>query len=493
MPRFQPPRATRDLLPADKAVRDHVQGQFIRVVESYGFQGIQTPTFEKVELFSARSGPEIKSSMLTFHCDHEELALRPEMTAPVCRLMASGELGNRPGPHKLYYVAPCFRYCRPQPGLYREFTQSGIECLGEPGPLADAEVIAAACRFLRAIGINSFQLRIGSIGIFGDLLSASLDPEDRAVVIGHLDRLMSIRERAEALARFGTAALIDGLKTDRIDLAAIQAETDYSGPEAIGERPTAGSAELGEWLPREAEATYRRLWDVQDLVSGDAADRLIQVSRLRGALGDVDQQARELLADTGATDSLDRLLAVCRHVEMYGIDEFEVVLGIARGFTFYTSTVFEISSNGDERSEKYCGGGRYDRLVEEFGGPAMPSCGCAFRFDGLVEAVRAGGGWTAARPFDLYLLAGSEGELPAAVRVAEDLRELGVRVGVGIGPQAKPSRADCESRGSEYIALLSAEGSRQGVLRVSDGTSVRAVELDARAVARALSSRPVTT
>ena len=83
MPRFQPPRATRDLLPADTAVRNHVRVQFSQVVESYGFQAIQTPTFEKLELFSARSGPEIKSSMLTFHLDHEELALRPEMTAPV--------------------------------------------------------------------------------------------------------------------------------------------------------------------------------------------------------------------------------------------------------------------------------------------------------------------------------------------------------------------------------------------------------------------------
>ena len=315
MPRFQTPRATRDLLPDDTAVRNHVRDQFAQVVESYGFQAIQTPTFEKLELFSARSGSEIKSSMLTFHLDHEELALRPEMTATVCRLMASGALGDA-GTHKLYYVAPCFRYCRPQPGRYREFTQAGIECMGEAGPAADAEVIAAACRFLGAIGISGYRLRIGSIGIFGDLLPASLDADDRAVVIGHLDRLMSIRERAEAAARarHGDSALIDELKTDRIDLAAIQAETDYSGPESIAARQTAVDKQLAEWLPVEAEGTYRRLWDVQDLVSDEAAERLIGVSRLKGPLAEVDQQARALLAGTGATESLDRLLAVCRHV-----------------------------------------------------------------------------------------------------------------------------------------------------------------------------------
>ena len=487
MPRFQTPRATRDLLPDDTAVRNHVRDQFAQVVESYGFQAIQTPTFEKLELFSARSGSEIKSSMLTFHLDHEELALRPEMTAPVCRLMASGALGDA-GTHKLYYVAPCFRYCRPQPGRYREFTQAGIECMGEAGPAADAEVIAAACRFLGAIGISGYRLRIGSIGIFGDLLPASLDADDRAVVIGHLDRLMSIRERAEgaARARHGDSALIDELKTDRIDLAAIQAETDYSGPESIAARQTAVDKQLAEWLPGEAEATYRRLWDVQDLVSDEAAERLIGVSRLKGPLADVDQQARALLAGTGATESLDRLLAVCRHVEMYGIRDFEVVLGIARGFTFYTSTVFEISSNGGERPEKYCGGGRYDRLVEEFGGAPMPSCGCAFRFDGLVETVQSGGSWKMPLPFELFLLAESEAELPAAVGIAEGLRGRGVRVGVGIGPQREPSLDDLRSRGTERIGLLSAAGARRGSVKVSDGSAVCEIEMDAEAIAKAL-------
>ncbi len=491
MPRFQRARATRDLLPDDTAARNHVREQFARVVESYGFQAIETPTFEKVELFSARSGPEIKSSMLTFHLDHEELALRPEMTAPVCRLMASGSLGEGGGTQKLYYVAPCFRYCRPRPDRYREFTQAGIECLGEAGPAADAEVIAAACRFLRAIGVQGYRLRIGSIGIFGDLLPAALDADDRAVVIGHLDRLMSIREQAAAAqASDGAAraALIDELKTDRIDLAAIQSETDYSGPESIEARATAGEQELVKRIAGEAEATYRRLWEVQDLVSGDVADRLIGVSRLKGPLADVDQQARALLAGTGATESLDRLLAVCRHVEMYAIDQFEVVLGIARGFTFYTSTVFEISSNGDQRSEKYCGGGRYDRLVEEFGGPAMPSCGCAFRFDGLVDAVRSGAAWSPPRSFEVYLVAESEQELPAAVGLAEGLRGLGVRAGVGVGPQDQPSSEDLESRRCERIALVSAKSARQGLVRVSDGVSVREVELDADALAKALQS-----
>ena len=361
-----------------------------------------------------------------------------------------------------------------------------MECMGEAGPSADAEVIAAAGRFLGAIGISGYRLRIGSVGIFSDLLPASLDADDRAVVIGHLDRLMSVRERAESAARIGDrdSTLIEGLRSDRIDLASVQAEIDYSGPECIAERAPADDRQLVEWLPGEAEATYRRLWDVQGLVPDETAGRLIGVSRLKGPLAEVDQQARKLLSGTGATASLDRLLAVCRHVEMYGVGDFEVVLGIARGFTFYTSTVFEISPSGDERPEKYCGGGRYDRLVEEFGGAPVPSCGCAFRFDGLADVVQAGGSWTTPRPFELFLLAESEVELPAAVSLAEELRARGLRVGIGIGPQREPSLDDVSNRGTERVGLLSAEGAQSGMVRLSDGASVREVGMDAEAIAR---------
>ncbi len=109
MSKFELPRATRDFPPRETAVRNYVRASFMKAAESYGFQEVQTPIFEHVELFSARSGPQIKGSMLTFHCDHEEFALRPEMTAPVCRLMSSGALAADQPPHKLSYFGPCFR------------------------------------------------------------------------------------------------------------------------------------------------------------------------------------------------------------------------------------------------------------------------------------------------------------------------------------------------------------------------------------------------
>src|SRR6266571_1957339 len=139
MVRYQPPRGTRDFLPKDMVERNHVEKVIRSTFEAYGFQQIQTPTFEQYELLSARSGEEIKESMFTFASDAGRYALRPELTSPVCRLVASNALSGLSRPYKLYYFGPCFRYCRPQEGRYREFYQAGIELMGSQEPLADAE------------------------------------------------------------------------------------------------------------------------------------------------------------------------------------------------------------------------------------------------------------------------------------------------------------------------------------------------------------------
>ena len=473
---FEPPRATRDILPDQAAARNHVRAAFVQAAESYGFQEIQTPAFERLELFSARSGPEIKSSMLTFHCDHEEFALRPEMTAPVCRVMSSGAFDGIEKPHKLYYVGSCFRYCRPQPGRYREFTQAGVECVGASGPAVDAEIIALACRVLGAVGVAAFSLKIGNIGIFRDLLPENLSLEDRSVVIGHLDRLMSIGERSRLLA--SDASVLDDLKADRMELAKLQAETDYEGPRAVSNRPHLDPEEYAQRLPQEAEATFRHLWQVEDLVPAETAELLLRSSRLRGPLDVVRQQAQELLAGTAATPAFDELLEVCRNVDMYGAGEFEVVLGIARGFTFYTSTVFEISSAPGNGGRKYCGGGRYDRLVELFGGPSMPSTGCAFRFDALVESFLSENDWKAPRPYQLFLLADSEQTLEAAVGIAEKLRADGSRVGLAAGALDEVSKTNLDQRKTERIGLLTAAALERGIIQISDGTTMEEHKLE---------------
>jgi len=423
-----PPRATRDYLPAEAAARRRVLGQFAEVAELYGFQPIETPSFERAELFSARSGPEIKSSLLTFHSDHEEFALRPELTAPVCRLAASGAFDDDDGPTRLYYSGSCFRYCRPGSGRYREFTQAGFELLGEADVRADAETIAMAVRFLKRAGLEDFTLRIGTVGIFRDLLPADIDPEDRSVVVGHLDLLNGIRERCKGLEASGNPTTYEDLKIDRKQLAQMQERSEYEGEHSIAARPDLTDAELVRALPDEAEASLLDVWNKEGLVADGVGQKLIKVAGLQGSLEEVLEQGRELLAGEQALTALENLEAICRGVQAHGVPEFETMLGISRGFTFYTGAVFELSGPD---GTKFGGGGRYDALVQLFGGAATPAVGCAFRFDTLMDAVSAANGDEDAEPFDLFLVTD---DADSVLAVAEGLRDKGMRVGVGPTP-----------------------------------------------------------
>ena len=452
-----PPPATRDRVPARSAVHRYLEAAFGWTVEAYGFVEVATPMFERADLFTARSGPEIKNSLLTFHCDHEEYALRPEATAPVCRMVASGALDGEPRPYKLFYVAPCFRYCRPHSGRYREFTQAGIELLGDSAPSADAEVIAAAYRFLRDIGITGLSVRVGTAGIFRALLPDELTADERATVIGHLDRLVGIVERCVNRDRSFDPLLEEQLRADRRELALLQERNDYSGEYVITDSPADGSGDLFRRLPEEAAATYRHLWNVEGYLPEGTGELLVRVSRLRGALSEVSSLAAETLAETRAGPALENLIAVCRLLEHYGIGDFEVTLGIARGLTFYSGTVFEIARG----STKLCGGGRYDRLVELFGGEPTPATGCAVRFDTLETL--AGPGSSRASRIGIYLEAASARDEGDAVRLAEALRDHGVSVGAAGASRARVSG---------------------GTVLLPDGTEVKA---EASIVAQALS------
>ncbi len=183
---FSRPRGTRDFLPEEMARRRYAEKVMRETFESYGYREIQTPVFESLELIAAKSGEDIVKHLYHFKDkSHRNLALRPELTAPVMRLYIN-ELQRKPKPIKLYYFENCFRYEEPQAGRYREFWQAGIELIGTSYPEAEAEVIAIAVEVLKKLGLKDFGLHIGSIGILRKILKESGVKEREQGKILHL-------------------------------------------------------------------------------------------------------------------------------------------------------------------------------------------------------------------------------------------------------------------------------------------------------------------
>ncbi len=220
---FERPRGTNDWGPDDMAKRRLVETRFVRLAESFGFREIQTPLFESLELFTAKSGPGIVQELYEFKDKGGRgIALRPEFTASIVRFYVAG-LRSQPKPVKVYCHGPAFRYEEPQKGRYREFEQLDVEVIGGATLASDAEVLALGIGTMRAIGLRQVKARIGHIGMLRAYLPFS--PEDQAKVLHALDKknLPMLQDELRRLKREDLADPLTQLIALRGDASVLEA------------------------------------------------------------------------------------------------------------------------------------------------------------------------------------------------------------------------------------------------------------------------------
>jgi len=487
---YKRPTGTRDFLPGEMSVRNFVERVIRETFESHGFQQIQTPTFEEFELLGARSGEEIKEQMFTFVSDNVEYALRPELTAPVCRLVATGELDRFPQPYKLYYIGQCFRYERPQVGQHREFRQAGLELMGTTSPLADAEVMAIAVKVLENLGISEYKLKVGNIGVYRDILhEEQFDYDAQNEIISDIDHIMRLRERCEY---FKTAPEYDDIEDVMRGLYQLQREIEYKGDYEIPPMRELDEDSLKEWggkLAVAAEAIHKAVWMKREGLSENIANLLLEISRIRGNRDAIVEATNKF--QSMRKDSIENLLEVCRWLEIYGVKNYEVALGIARGLDFYTGTTFEVDSYLLRSPSQICSGGRYDRLVSEFDGPDIPATGFAFAFPKLVETFEKNGDALIEKKVDCYIATElvsfqwneTNSELTSkAIEIAEMLRKAGKRVEINLMDRdltaqlvyAAEIKCNCaiivdESQG-ESVTLRDMQSGSEEIVKISELT-----------------------
>ncbi len=431
---FAAPRGTRDFLPDEASKRKFIESKMRYVLELFGFQEIQTPTFEEFDLFAARSGEEIREGMFTFVADEKEYALRPEYTAAVARLITTGKI-TLPKPYELYYIGPCFRYERPQSGRYREFTQVGVELIGSALPIADAKVIAMATAALNHLGLKNYKLKVGNVGVFRDLLqSKGFDYDTQTRIIRGLNGAIELHEKLDAISEKKSIddEDLEYVKNKINELYELQEKVNYSGEfevTPVTKVDRNNFKELVERLPKILEETNKLVWSRDFKLDVEFITLLLSVANMRGSRKDVELTAKKLLADTAAAKPVQELFDVLDWLERFGVKDYAVVLGVARGLDFYTGTVFEIDCPLLGAQKQICGGGRYDKLIEEFGGPKMPATGFGFGFDRTILALEQSG---IAIPIQskaqVFVAATNDAVRPRAVEIAQTLRVENFRV-----------------------------------------------------------------
>ena len=317
MAAFQSPKGTRDFYPDQMALRRHVENIWRKASVDCGFDEIEGPTFEHLSLFTAKSGPGIVSELFSFRRagGSDDYALRPEFTPTLAR-MAAARAGTLSVPTKWFAIPLHFRAERPQRGRLREFVQWNVDLLGSEGAAADCDVIACAALALERLGLKptDVRFRLAHRGASAAVLTAA------GVAGEHIGEAFELLDRRDKLSpeEFQTRALKLGLDDAAQKRFAAIAATKLPVTASMNDV----AASLG--------------------VGADVLAPLAELSEKLNSLG---------LSDWCQWD-----------------------FGIVRGLAYYTGTVFEVHEcAGKERA--IAGGGRYDGLVELFGGPKMPAIG----------------------------------------------------------------------------------------------------------------------
>jgi histidyl-tRNA synthetase len=394
-PRFRAPRGTRDILPPESDRRRALVAVFAEVVGRAGYAEISTPIFEDLGVFQriGESTDVVTKEMYDFldkGDPPQRLALRPELTAAICRAFAE----HRPTtPWKVWCEGPQFRYEKPQAGRYRQFAQVDLEVIGTDDPHADVEVMALAQQFYEALGLRRFRLLLNSLG----------DPESRPGYI---------------------CALRDHLESRRSDLSDQSRATLEKNPLRVLD------SKRSEDQPVIADAPV-----MVDHLSGEAAEHFARVR-----------------------DGLESL----------GI-EFEISPRLVRGLDYYTRTTFEFASDALEGAQNAIGGGgRYDRLVEDLGGPPTPGIGFALGVDRILLACDSEDAFPAPTdPVDVFVVDVTDGT--AAVLVCDELWRAGISADRSFGGRSMKAQMKVADRsGARYALIIGADEVESGTVTIRD-------------------------
>ena len=430
---IQRPRGTRDFLPEETERRSQAKKAMQDVLERWGYREVATPTFEHLELFTIKSGASVIEEIYSFKDKGgRDLALRPELTAPVMRMFVS-ELQNSPKPQRLWYFGNCFRYERPQKGRFREFWQMGCELIGGSKPDSEAEAVALASRMLQSVGVSG-DIHIGYLGLIRSILG-KIPVEHRSSVMRMIDK----KER-DALA-----TLLEEIGCSHLGLLELIGSKGESALDRAAQI-------VADWKPGQ-EATVQAAAAAPEPVSTNEAADVTYSPAGRGSA----RQGRAVEAQL----HLEEFVQTVDLLKAYGVN-FTIDFEIVRGLEYYSGTVFEIYAEGLGAQRQICGGGTYE-LASLFGGKETSSTGFGLGFDRIMEIVQM----NSSRPRPVFMAFTPDVKREAA-RIASRLRESVPVVMDVMGRGLKAQLKAAASAGADYAVIVGKDELDAGRMTLRD-------------------------
>ncbi len=407
----KPPSGMRDFLAPDVARRRHVIGVIERVYESFGFVPLETPAIENLSTLLGKYGPEGDQLLYRLLHRRERLAralesgkpaeldlsdegLRYDLTVPLARVVANSR--ELPAYYKRYQIQPVWRADRPAKGRFREFWQCDVDVTGTTSRVADAEVCGAVATVLEELGFAEFEIHLNHRELLRALVAeAGLSPEQEGPALVALDKLDKVG--------------LDGVRQELV--------------------------EKGIAAERAAELLSR-----------------LEAARAPGFLESCAKESAK--PGAAAAAELVELLAITKGNPAANHLVFDPTL--ARGLSYYTGPIFEITVPGLAGS--LGGGGRYDALIGMFTKRQIPAVGFSLGLERILFVMEERGMFDAEKvQVGPQLLLCRFADVPAAeaVRIATELRRAGLRVELfADAPALGKQIAYADSIGAPFVAIL---------------------------------------
>jgi histidyl-tRNA synthetase len=409
---FQPPRGTRDYLPEDQLKKNWVVDTVREVYESYGFEPLDTPAFEYLEMLQIKSGEDILNQVYAFKDKSDrELALRFEHTASTVRVVASHRELQKP--FRRYIIGPTWRYERPSETRFREFWQADVDIFGVESSIADAEVISAVVEAFSRLGFEGFTIYLNDRRILKSIVELAGFPTENS-----LDAIRAV-DKIKKIGRDGVIEELRGIS------------------------------------PYE-----------------EASIKLLDLVGLKGepleVIGSAKQMLKEYPEGIKGCEALEDLV---KYAGAFGFAEYiEVELSLARGLDYYTGPIFEVFAKGYEEYSSIAGGGRYDEIVELFGGEPTPATGVSFGVDRVTLILEAKGAFKdLSLGADVYVAPVNEDVVLKALEITQGLRQAGISTIVDLmGRRLGKQFEYADKKGIPTVVVVGEKDLAEGSVTVRD-------------------------
>lgn len=372
----------RDYLPEQMLLRQEVMSRIRRVFESHGFEPLDTPVLEYMEILTGKAGENEK---LMYHFEdagEREIGLRYDLTVPLARVVAMHQ-NDIALPFKRYHMAPVWRAEKPQRGRFREFWQCDADIVGVNSTLGDAEALSTFVDAFHAIGLDRAVIAINHRKLLEGLaMVAGVSADQAAHVFRTIDKL------------------------------------DKIGPDKV-------RAEL-----------------IDQGASETAADTILRVITTKGTNDELLDLAEKELGDYAV--AVGELREIVGHLQALDVPStsYRIDLALARGIDYYTGPVWEAQVE-EPKVGSVGGGGRYDGLVGTFLGRDVPATGISLGIERIIEVIQEFDLLPVSKSTAQVEMVYVKETIAQAGEIARELRAAGINVdqslvtNKGIGAQLK--------------------------------------------------------